>query len=294
MTWPSSDVVTTAMDAGSDTPPRAEIKSWADKFNQLRNHVTTFMQGVLAAADAAAARTAIGALSKTMNTNRLLGRTTASAGDVEEITPSGGLALSAGNLTVVDASATVAGKVELATDAETQTGTDTARAVTPAGMKAAQLQLRAAQNATGLSAVNFTDIPAWARRITILVRGVSSSAGNFMAVQLGDSGGYETSGYTAVAARFAGGASATVTESGGFLVSAFILSTHVHGGTLVIERVGTSGNEWVCTGTMSSQSGAIAGFSSGGKELSAALDRLRIITTGGDTFAGGVFALSYE
>lgn len=59
MTWPSSDVNTTGMDAGTDTPPRAEILSWAQKFNQLRNHVSAFMQGLLTSADAAAVRSAL-------------------------------------------------------------------------------------------------------------------------------------------------------------------------------------------------------------------------------------------
>lgn len=49
---------------------------------------------------------------------------------------SGDLAGSADTPTVVAASATVAGKVELATDAETQTGTDTTRAITPANLAA--------------------------------------------------------------------------------------------------------------------------------------------------------------
>lgn len=39
-------------------------------------------------------------------------------------------------VTIADASTTVKGKVELATDAETITGTDTVRAVTPASLKA--------------------------------------------------------------------------------------------------------------------------------------------------------------
>lgn len=59
MTWPSSDVNTTGMDAGTDTPPRAEILNWAQKFNQLRAHVSTFMQGLLTSADAAAVRSAL-------------------------------------------------------------------------------------------------------------------------------------------------------------------------------------------------------------------------------------------
>lgn len=40
------------------------------------------------------------------------------------------------NVTISDASTTVKGKVELATDAEAITGTDTVRAVTPASLKA--------------------------------------------------------------------------------------------------------------------------------------------------------------
>lgn len=59
MTWPSGDVDTTGMDSGTDPPPRAEFLSWAQKFNQLINHVTEFMQGVLASATAADARTAL-------------------------------------------------------------------------------------------------------------------------------------------------------------------------------------------------------------------------------------------
>lgn len=59
MTWPSGDVTTTAMDSGSDTPPRAEILSWAQKFNQLINHFSTYMRGLMEATDAAAARTTL-------------------------------------------------------------------------------------------------------------------------------------------------------------------------------------------------------------------------------------------
>ena len=68
-------------------------------------------------------------------TDRLLGRDTASSGDVEELTVGGGIEFSgSGGIQVVAASDTVAGKVELATAAETTTGTDATRAVTPDGL----------------------------------------------------------------------------------------------------------------------------------------------------------------
>jgi hypothetical protein len=62
MTWPASDVTTTNLDAGSDNAAtaRADLLDLAQKFNQLRNHVSTFMQGALLWADVAAARLALG------------------------------------------------------------------------------------------------------------------------------------------------------------------------------------------------------------------------------------------
>lgn len=59
-----------------------------------------------------------------------------SAGTFAPLTASTGLAISGTNLTVNAASETVSGRVELATAAETTTGTDTTRAIHPAGLKA--------------------------------------------------------------------------------------------------------------------------------------------------------------
>lgn len=49
MTWPASDVSTTDMDAGTDSPAtaRTSIKDLADKFNQMRNHVSTAWRSIL-------------------------------------------------------------------------------------------------------------------------------------------------------------------------------------------------------------------------------------------------------
>jgi hypothetical protein len=66
-------------------------------------------------------------------TNRLLGRSTAGSGDVEEITVGGDLTQSGSTFTVTTATTSTAGKVELATAAET-TAADSSRAVTGRGL----------------------------------------------------------------------------------------------------------------------------------------------------------------
>ncbi len=62
MTWPSADVSTTNIDAGTDSPAsaRADIKDLADKFNQIRNHLSTFGQTLVTYTTAALARAGLG------------------------------------------------------------------------------------------------------------------------------------------------------------------------------------------------------------------------------------------
>lgn len=60
MTWPTTNVPTTNLDAGADNPSeaRADLKDLADKFNQVRAHAGAKGAAVLGAADDDGLRTA--------------------------------------------------------------------------------------------------------------------------------------------------------------------------------------------------------------------------------------------
>lgn len=62
MTYPSSDVITTNVDAGTDSPAlaRADVLDLITKFNQLRNHIGTLGQTLLNRATAALMRADLG------------------------------------------------------------------------------------------------------------------------------------------------------------------------------------------------------------------------------------------
>jgi hypothetical protein len=100
---------------------------------------------------AAGARTNLGAAASgavtgsgiTMATARILGRTTALTGAIEEISIGLGLNFAAGTLAAFAASESQAGVLEVATSAEVTAETDDARAVTP--LKLVQKEATAAQ-----------------------------------------------------------------------------------------------------------------------------------------------------
>jgi hypothetical protein len=150
------------------------------------------------------------------------------------------------------------------------------------------------QASTSGTAVNFTSIPAWVKRITVVFAGVSTNGTNPVLVQLGDAGGLEATGYLGgygVIATDGGVASAVSTLSTtGFRVGG-VEAADVLSGSLVITKV--TGNFWAASGTTFSD-GALERMWSiaGHKELSAALDRLSVVSA--STFDAGQINILYE
>ena len=154
------------------------------------------------------------------------------------------------------------------------------------------------------TSIDFTGIPSWAKKITVIMDSVStvtSGAGQSVCVQLGDSGGIETTGYGAyVTAVYYDGSTGTVSnslaETGGFPIF-FGTGAAVRSGTITLFNY--SGNEWIATivaGVANGVSNLYGSVQGGGrKSLSGTLDRVRLTTVAGnDPFDAGAVNIIYE
>lgn len=165
-----------------------------------------------------------------------------------------------------------------------------AAAVTPAKLSQ-PLTLATAQNTTSGTSIDFTGIPSWVRRITVMFNGVSTNGTSFGLVQIGDSGGIENTGYTGSIA-FSGGSSVGANPTTGFGFgnnsAAFTFSGH-----MIITNV--SGNIWTASTVGGSTNTNLACMGGGNKTLSDVLTQLRITTVNGtDAFDAGSVNIMYE
>jgi hypothetical protein len=145
---------------------------------------------------------------------------------------------------------------------------------------------------TSGTSIDFTGIPSWVKRITVMFNGVSTNGANAILIQLGDSGGVETSGYI--------GCGSTITSSGTAGSTAYTTgfglrktnAVDTRGGAVTLSTLGS--NVWVASG-VSNPDGSSLDFVAGYKTLSGTLDRVRITTSGGtDTFDAGSINILYE
>jgi hypothetical protein len=145
---------------------------------------------------------------------------------------------------------------------------------------------------TSGTAIDFTSIPSWAKRITVMLNGVSTSGISNIVLRLGTSSGIVSTGY--VNTMNALYSSILVFQnSTGFSVL-IPAAADTHGGTVTISSFGSS-NTWTVSGVVAA-SGAIAFTTSGySPNLGGALDRIRLtMANGTDTFDGGSFNIMYE
>jgi hypothetical protein len=140
--------------------------------------------------------------------------------------------------------------------------------------------------------VDFTGIPSWAKRITVMLSGVSTNGVSMKLIQLGTSSGVAMTGYTSTA-NFVGASNTTGASNvtSGFLISSTSASDSISG-AITLLLVGS--NTWVASGLVKVQQ-AVTILTSGDITLSGTLDRVRLSTINGtDTFDAGSVNIMYE
>lgn len=166
--------------------------------------------------------------------------------------------------------------------------------VTPS-MLTQPLTLATAQNTTSGTSIDFTGIPSWAKRITVMLNGVSTSGSSDLLVRVGTTTGIETTGYTSsISAVLSTSIAAYGATTAGFFVSTTDSASSVVG---AVSLVGFGANAWFYCGTIQRTGGStvLTGAVTGGKALSGTLDRIRLTTVNGtDTFDAGSVNIMYE
>jgi hypothetical protein len=179
------------------------------------------------------------------------------------------------------------------------TGTINSGAITSSGLVTGTtgalypLVSRTAQASTSGTSIDFTSIPSWVKRITVMFNGVSLSNTDQLTVQLGTGGVATTSGYTGSSTRLQATAVSTNAYSGsGFECVALGVAANLATGNLVITNI--TGNTWTCTGILAGTVTNLQDTTAGVIAMSGVVDLVRITSAGTGTFDAGTINILYE
>lgn len=195
------------------------------------------------------------------------------------------MAITLDGTTGINTSGTLVATGSLTTSSSLTTGT---------GAVYNSIQSGTAVASTSGTSIDFTSIPSWVKRITIMFNGVSTNGGSNIQAQIG-SGSITNTGY--LGASILTGASSlmqTYPGAGFVLYDNSASTTNTYYGTMTLSLI--SSNNWIASGQVSVTNRAIFIWSSGSlSTLSGALDRVRITTINGtDTFDAGTINILYE
>jgi hypothetical protein len=145
------------------------------------------------------------------------------------------------------------------------------------------------------TAVDFTGIPSWAKRITVMFNSVSTNGTSNLLMQIG-SGSVLTSGYGS-SAGYTGTSTGGSSSTAGFIITAANGPANTISGANTICLLGS--NTYVSTGNLifESVSPILFVMSSAGVRASVggAIDRVRITAVNGtDTFDAGTINIMWE
>ena len=211
--------------------------------------------------------------------------TTISAGNATN-----GLAFSADNTGALEFKTGSGAGTTALTLSTSQIATFAGNVISPLGTLYPIVSGTAVASTSGTS-IDFTSIPSWVKRITVMFNAVSLSSTANLLVQGGVSGVIDIAGYASTSTGTSGGAGGTATNTTGYVIrgTSGVISLSGH---MVLTLLGS--NIWVSshTGTFDASSSSV--FGGGTNTFSGTLDTVRITSTSTDTFDAGSINILYE
>jgi hypothetical protein len=150
---------------------------------------------------------------------------------------------------------------------------------------------------TSGTAIDFTNIPSWVKRITVMLNGVSTNGSSIPQVQIGTSSGVQSSGYSGSTTSIANstGVSANLTSGFAFSTSSNWNLGFTLNGKIELALLDSANGTWVCSGVVGYTGITLCELLGGTKVLSGTLDRMRLTTVNGtDIFDAGSVNILYE
>ena len=151
------------------------------------------------------------------------------------------------------------------------------------------------QSSTSGTSIDFTDIPSWVKRITVMFSGVSTNGTSEVILRIGTSSGIQATGYLTTSSVIAA-AVLSINDTTGFRIyNNGGAATNIRHGVVNFVLLDASSGIWDATGYIGLSDGARMSIVAGSKTLSGTLDRIRITTVNGtDTFDAGSINIMYE
>ena len=167
--------------------------------------------------------------------------------------------------------------------------------LTQAGIATPRIQLMTAQNTTSGTSIDFTSIPSWVKKITVMLNGVSTNGTSALALRIGPSITPETIGYSATGSFIStvtAGASASSTH---WLIGNSLVAARSVSGQAVLTLMNASTNLWTYSGSCAEDTFSNMYLGTGSKAVTGSLGVLRLTTVNGtDTFDLGSVNLLLE
>jgi hypothetical protein len=162
--------------------------------------------------------------------------------------------------------------------------------ITPAKLSQPFTSATATASTSG-TAIDFTGIPSWVKRVSVLFNKVGITGTSNMLVQLGTSGGIQETNYEAQAS-VVNTSVATLNSTSGFPIRNVEAAARISG---IMTIAGMGSNLWVMSGTLTVIGGvASVQMVAGVIQLSGVLDRVRINALAAETFDEGSLNIMYE